>query len=81
MLLKYFQEQPKKDEKVEEQKPGEKTDSPAPPPPSFVLYTDLHCVGCAKKIEKVLIKMKGTLDAYNARKIVKLQKMTLAFGY
>ncbi|KAL9681166.1 hypothetical protein QQ045_012947 [Rhodiola kirilowii] len=29
------------------------------PPPPFVFHIDLHCVGCAKKIERILSKMRG----------------------
>ncbi|CAM8908770.1 unnamed protein product [Rhodiola kirilowii] len=61
-------EEPKHDEKVEPKKAEEKenkseeksvTPPPPPPPPPFVLYIDLHCVGCAKKIEKILTSMRG----------------------
>uniref|UniRef100_A0A7N0UCE7 HMA domain-containing protein n=1 Tax=Kalanchoe fedtschenkoi TaxID=63787 RepID=A0A7N0UCE7_KALFE len=45
---------------VVEQKDEEKVKSePLPPPPPFVLHIDLHCVGCAKKIEKILTNMTG----------------------
>ncbi|KAL4363040.1 hypothetical protein GQ457_04G013920 [Hibiscus cannabinus] len=49
------------EEKAEE-KPTEeekKEEAPAPPPPPFVLFVDLHCVGCAKKIEKSIMKIRG----------------------
>ncbi|GAU48710.1 hypothetical protein TSUD_303230 [Trifolium subterraneum] len=42
----------KKEEKEEEKK------EPKPPSPC-VLFVDLHCVGCAKKIEKYIIKFRG----------------------
>ncbi|OMO97752.1 hypothetical protein COLO4_14384 [Corchorus olitorius] len=50
----------KKEEKAEE-KPAEekKEEAPPPPPPPFVLFVDLHCVGCAKKIEKSIMKIRG----------------------
>ncbi|XP_050387545.1 heavy metal-associated isoprenylated plant protein 9 [Argentina anserina] len=44
----------KKEEKAEE----EKKEKPKPPAP-FVLYVDLHCVGCAKKIERSIMKIRG----------------------
>ncbi|KAI4338058.1 hypothetical protein L6164_016412 [Bauhinia variegata] len=44
----------KKEEKAEE----EKKEEPKPPAPC-VLFVDLHCVGCAKKIQKSIMKMKG----------------------
>ena len=46
------QEQAKAEEKKEE-KTEEK------PPLPFVLFVDLHCVGCAKKIEKSLSNIRG----------------------
>ncbi|KAM7463605.1 hypothetical protein LguiA_031726 [Lonicera macranthoides] len=46
------QEQAKAEEKNEE-KTEEK------PPLPFVLFVDLHCVGCAKKIEKSLFNIRG----------------------
>lgn len=45
----------KKEEKVEEE---EKKEEPKPPSP-FVLYVDLHCVGCAKKMERSISKIRG----------------------
>ncbi|XP_004235034.1 heavy metal-associated isoprenylated plant protein 9-like [Solanum lycopersicum] len=47
------QEPPKEEVKTEE----EQTE-PKPPSP-FVLYVDLHCVGCAKKIERSISKIRG----------------------
>ncbi|KAM1781079.1 hypothetical protein ACFX12_042266 [Malus domestica] len=44
----------KKDEKAEE----EKKEEPKPPSP-FVLFVDLHCVGCAKKIERSIMRIRG----------------------
>lgn len=50
-------------EKTEDQKKGEdkkKEEEAAPKPPApFVIYIDLHCVGCAKKIEKSIMKIRG----------------------
>ncbi|KAJ9679889.1 hypothetical protein PVL29_021712 [Vitis rotundifolia] len=51
----------KKEEKAEEkkeEKPEEQKEEPKPPLP-FVLFVDLHCVGCAKKIERSLMKIRG----------------------
>lgn len=51
----------KKEEKVEEKKedkPEEQKEEPKPPLP-FVLLVDLHCMGCAKKIERALMKIRG----------------------
>ncbi|KAM0043332.1 putative heavy metal-associated isoprenylated plant protein [Helianthus debilis subsp. tardiflorus] len=52
----------KKEENVEEKPPAEdkKDEEPKPPPP-FVLYIDLHCVGCAKKIERSLLRIPGVV--------------------
>ncbi|KAL2542385.1 Heavy metal transport/detoxification superfamily protein [Abeliophyllum distichum] len=53
--------QEKKEEKAEEkkeEKSAEKKEEPKPPSP-FVLLVDLHCVGCAKKIERSLLKIRG----------------------
>ncbi|KAF8379887.1 hypothetical protein HHK36_027352 [Tetracentron sinense] len=43
----------KKDEKTEEKKEEPKAPSPV------VLFVDLHCVGCAKKIERSIMKFRG----------------------
>ncbi|KAG8381611.1 hypothetical protein BUALT_Bualt06G0139500 [Buddleja alternifolia] len=51
----------KKEEKVEEKKEEkieEKKEKPKPPSP-LVLFVDLHCVGCAKKIERSISKIRG----------------------
>lgn len=51
----------KKEEKAEEkkeEKAEEKKEEPKPPSP-FVLFVDLHCVGCAKKIERTLLRIRG----------------------
>lgn len=47
-----------KTEEKKEEKPEEKKEEPKDPPP-FVLYVDLHCVGCAKKIEKSIMRIRG----------------------
>ncbi|XP_057442326.1 heavy metal-associated isoprenylated plant protein 9 [Lotus japonicus] len=54
------EEKPAAEEKKEEEKPEEekKEEEPKPPAPC-VLYVDLHCVGCAKKIERYMMKMRG----------------------
>ncbi|KAK3042050.1 hypothetical protein RJ639_001752 [Escallonia herrerae] len=51
----------KKEEKTEEkkeEKPEEKKEEPKPPSP-VVLFVDLHCVGCAKKIERSILRIRG----------------------
>ncbi|GMP70759.1 hypothetical protein CsSME_00029472 [Camellia sinensis var. sinensis] len=55
------QEQAKAEAKPEEkkvEKTEEKKEEPKPPEPS-VLFVDLHCVGCAKKIEKSILRIRG----------------------
>ncbi|GLT48326.1 hypothetical protein SLA2020_219580 [Shorea laevis] len=54
------QPEEKKEEKTEE-KPAEegKKEEPPKPPSPLVLYVDLHCVGCAKKIERSIMKIRG----------------------
>ncbi|MED6219192.1 Heavy metal-associated isoprenylated plant protein 9 [Stylosanthes scabra] len=47
----------KKEEKREEKPKEEKQE--AKPPSPCVLFVDLHCMGCAKKIERYVMKMKG----------------------
>jgi len=49
----------KKEETKEEEKKEETKPSPPPPPPPVILGIDMHCVGCAKKIERCLLKCKG----------------------
>ncbi|CAL9087311.1 unnamed protein product [Musa textilis] len=50
----------KKVEKQEEEKAEEKKEEAKPsPPPPIVLSVALHCVGCAKKIEKSIFKCRG----------------------
>lgn len=46
------------EKKEEEKKEEEKKEEPKPPSP-FVLFVDLHCLGCAKKIEKSILRMRG----------------------
>ncbi|KAF2563173.1 hypothetical protein F2Q70_00018745 [Brassica cretica] len=49
-----------KQEAAEEEQPTvEEETLPPPPPPPFILYVDLHCVGCAKKIERSILKIRG----------------------
>ncbi|PNX86946.1 heavy metal transport/detoxification domain-containing protein, partial [Trifolium pratense] len=52
------QETPKEAESKPEETPVEEKKEPKPPSPC-VLFVDLHCVGCAKKIEKYIIKFRG----------------------
>ncbi|RWW46013.1 hypothetical protein BHE74_00048083, partial [Ensete ventricosum] len=49
------QEETKKEE-VAEKKAAEAKPSP---PSAIVLSLDLHCVGCARKIEKLILKCRG----------------------
>ncbi|XP_019179829.1 PREDICTED: heavy metal-associated isoprenylated plant protein 9 isoform X2 [Ipomoea nil] len=59
----------KKEEKVEEKKEEKggaadqeekkEEEEPPKPPPPFVLYVDLHCMGCAKKIQRSILKIRG----------------------
>ncbi|XP_057462029.1 heavy metal-associated isoprenylated plant protein 9-like [Actinidia eriantha] len=51
------QAEEKKEEKTEEKK-EENAEEPKPPLP-FVLFVNLHCVGCAKKIEKSILRIRG----------------------
>lgn len=48
----------KPEEEKKEEKTEEKKEEPKPPSP-FVLFVDLHCVGCAKKIEKSILNIAG----------------------
>ncbi|KAK4273821.1 hypothetical protein QN277_017143 [Acacia crassicarpa] len=47
-----------KEKKAEEKPAEEKKEEPKPPSPC-VISVDLHCVGCAKKIERCIMKMRG----------------------
>nr|XP_027103505.1 heavy metal-associated isoprenylated plant protein 9-like [Coffea arabica] len=52
----------KKEEKTEENKEDkaeEKKDEADKPPKPFVLSVDLHCMGCAKKIERSILRIRG----------------------
>lgn len=50
----------KEEEKQVENPPAEeKKEEEAKPPPPFVLFVDLHCVGCAKKIERSIMRIRG----------------------
>lgn len=53
-------EEKKEEEKKEEEKKEKKEEEPKPPSPC-VLSVDMHCVGCAKKIERSILKIRGTL--------------------
>ncbi|XP_047326043.1 heavy metal-associated isoprenylated plant protein 9 [Impatiens glandulifera] len=57
------EDQQKKSTDEEDKKKKEEEAPPPPPPPKppapFVIYIDLHCVGCAKKIEKSIMKIRG----------------------
>ncbi|KAI9156202.1 hypothetical protein LWI28_002105 [Acer negundo] len=47
------------DQEKKEEKPEEAAVEEPKPPSPFVLFVDLHCVGCAKKIEKSIMRIKG----------------------
>ncbi|KAG9455418.1 hypothetical protein H6P81_008322 [Aristolochia fimbriata] len=52
----------KVEEKAEEKAAAEKKEEaadPPPPPPPVVLFVDMHCVGCAKRVERCLMKVRG----------------------
>ena len=56
------QEEPKAEEKKEEkaeEKKGEEDANKEQPPSPFILFLDLHCEGCAKKIERSILKIRG----------------------
>lgn len=52
-------EEKKEEEKKEEEKKEEEKKEEEKPPLPFVIYVDLHCAGCAKKIEKSILKIRG----------------------
>lgn len=55
-------EEPKPEEKKEEKVDEKKEETPPPPPsppPPIVLFVNLHCVGCAKKIQRSILKCRG----------------------
>ncbi|XP_022888808.1 heavy metal-associated isoprenylated plant protein 9-like isoform X2 [Olea europaea var. sylvestris] len=52
------QEKTQEGAKPEEKKVEEIKEEPKPPSP-LVLFVDLHCVGCAKKIERSILKIRG----------------------
>ncbi|KAK8488734.1 hypothetical protein V6N13_130556 [Hibiscus sabdariffa] len=55
-------EESKQEQPPVEEKPAEvKKEEPPlpPPPPPLVLFVDLHCVGCAKKVERTIMKIRG----------------------
>ncbi|KAK0592113.1 hypothetical protein LWI29_013505 [Acer saccharum] len=47
------------DQEKKEEKPEEAAVEEPKPPSPFVLFVDLHCVGCAKKIEKSIMRIRG----------------------
>lgn len=60
------EEAPPAEEKKEEAPPPpppaeeeKKEEQPPQPPQPFILYVDLHCTGCAKKIERSIMKIRG----------------------
>ncbi|KAK8465272.1 hypothetical protein PHAVU_009G038800 [Phaseolus vulgaris] len=44
---------------AEENSAEEKQEKESKPPSPCVLFVDLHCIGCAKKIKKSIMKMRG----------------------
>ncbi|KAH0457226.1 hypothetical protein IEQ34_015133 [Dendrobium chrysotoxum] len=52
------EEKPAAEHKEEKQEEKKEEVKPSPPPP-IVLFLDLHCVGCAKKIERAILKCRG----------------------
>ncbi|KAJ3678475.1 hypothetical protein LUZ60_002278 [Juncus effusus] len=55
------EEEKKEEPKAEEEKKEEekKTEEPPAPPPPVILQVDLHCIGCARKIERCILRCKG----------------------
>ncbi|CAN4099140.1 unnamed protein product [Withania somnifera] len=47
-----------KQERSKEENTKEKKEEPKPSYP-FILYIDLHCIGCAKKIKRTILKIRG----------------------
>ncbi|XP_076937071.1 heavy metal-associated isoprenylated plant protein 9-like [Bidens hawaiensis] len=54
-------EEVKPEEKKQDNGEEKKDEEPKASPPPFVLYIDLHCVGCAKKIERSLLRIPGVV--------------------
>ncbi|XP_058105108.1 heavy metal-associated isoprenylated plant protein 9 isoform X2 [Magnolia sinica] len=52
----------KKEEKAEEKAEEKKEEEKAPPSP-IVLFVDMHCVGCAKRVERCIMKFRGVQTA------------------
>ncbi|KAM0946846.1 putative heavy metal-associated isoprenylated plant protein [Dioscorea sansibarensis] len=52
-------EEPKDQEKKEEKAEEKNVEAKTPPPNPVILFVDLHCVGCAKKIERTILKYRG----------------------
>lgn len=49
-----------KDQEMKEEKTEEKNvEANTSPPNPVILFVDLHCVGCAKKIERTILKYRG----------------------
>jgi len=46
---------------AEENSAEEKQEKESKPPSPCVLFVDLHCIGCAKKIKKSIMKMRGSI--------------------
>ena len=52
-------EEPKDQEKKEEKTEEKNVEAKTSPPNPVILFVDLHCVGCAKKIERTILKYRG----------------------
>ncbi|KAF3789238.1 hypothetical protein EJ110_NYTH18912 [Nymphaea thermarum] len=55
------EEKKEEEQKPEEKKEDEKKEEEKPPAP-VVLFVDMHCIGCAKKVERTLLKVRGVED-------------------
>ncbi|KAI3720525.1 hypothetical protein L2E82_31512 [Cichorium intybus] len=53
-------EEIKAEEAKIQEKPLAEEEQPKPPSP-FTLFVDLHCIGCAQKIEKSLLRIRGVV--------------------
>ncbi|CAN6466203.1 unnamed protein product [Victoria cruziana] len=56
------EEEQKAEEKKEEEKKEEEKKEEEKPPAPVVLLVDMHCIGCAKKVERTLLKVRGVED-------------------
>lgn len=63
-----------KKEEVDEKKAAEA--KPSPPSP-IVLSLDLHCVGCARKIEKLILKCRGVTHSLTHSHLGELDRVNL----